>query len=360
MDIDGIRDDKLTARYREAAGDLPPPALDAAILAAARREVAARPRPAGFSFARAWRGPLSVAAVVVLSVSVVVLMREEAPELVAPPRADMPEAETPLKAPAAANERETAGDRSRTMQEERVPRGLGLKPSHSMPQSGLTMPQAQTTERAPSLAKDSAVAQDRFAADAPVELAKRRDQMAAAPDASRKNRAAVPESQLQRQPAKTDAYRESAQAPAATSPRAAESVAEPAAPAVGALSGKVENKAARMAGASADRGETDAAGRAPAADTRSSDADARSKSLADAVSPAAKPAPRQVAPAAPAPNASKLESAATSLPPEKWLERIEELRKQGKTEEARTALAEFRKRYPDYRLPEALRDGIRE
>jgi hypothetical protein len=180
------------------------------------------------------------------------------------------------------------------------------------------------------------------------------------PDASRKNRAAVPASQIPRQPAKTDAYKEYAQAPMAASPRAAESVAEPAAPAVGALSGKVENKAARMAGANADRGEADAAERGPAADTRSPDADARSKSLADAVPPAAKTAPRQVAPAAPAPNASKLESAATSLPPEKWLERIEELRKQGKTEEARTALAEFRKRYPDYRLPDALRDGIRE
>src|SRR4051812_13016351 len=193
-DIDGARDDKLTALYRDAAGDLPPPALDAAILAAARREVAARPRPAGFSFARAWRGPLSVAAVVVLSVSLVVLMREEAPELVAPPRADMPAPETPLKEPAAANERETAGDRSKLPQEERVPRGLGLKPSHSMPQSGLSMPQGQTTERAPSLARESATARDRFAADAPVELAKRREQMAAAPDESRKNRAVVPES----------------------------------------------------------------------------------------------------------------------------------------------------------------------
>ena len=40
-------------------------------------------------------------------------------------------------------------------------------------------------------------------------------------------------------------------------------------------------------------------------------------------------------------------------PPEKWLERIAELRKEGKHEEADKALAEFRKRYPDYKVPES-------
>jgi len=41
-------------------------------------------------------------------------------------------------------------------------------------------------------------------------------------------------------------------------------------------------------------------------------------------------------------------------PPEKWLERIAELRRAGRHEEADKAIAEFRKRYPDYRVPEAL------
>jgi len=40
-------------------------------------------------------------------------------------------------------------------------------------------------------------------------------------------------------------------------------------------------------------------------------------------------------------------------PPEKWLERIAELRKQGKHDEADKALEEFRKRYPGYKVPEA-------
>jgi hypothetical protein len=40
--------------------------------------------------------------------------------------------------------------------------------------------------------------------------------------------------------------------------------------------------------------------------------------------------------------------------PERWLERIVELRKAGKTQEADKELAEFRKRYPDHKLPENL------
>jgi len=39
--------------------------------------------------------------------------------------------------------------------------------------------------------------------------------------------------------------------------------------------------------------------------------------------------------------------------PERWLERIAELRKQGRDDEADQQLAEFKKRYPDYKIPEA-------
>ena len=96
---DHERDPGLTAIYRVTPPDGPPAALDAAILAAARREVAARPRPAGFSFMRSWRLPLSIAAVMVLSVSLVTLMREEAPDLTAPPSADAPATETEPRFP---------------------------------------------------------------------------------------------------------------------------------------------------------------------------------------------------------------------------------------------------------------------
>ena len=42
------------------------------------------------------------------------------------------------------------------------------------------------------------------------------------------------------------------------------------------------------------------------------------------------------------------------LPPEVWLARIELLHKQGRLEEARVSLAEFRKRYPAHPLPASL------
>jgi hypothetical protein len=41
--------------------------------------------------------------------------------------------------------------------------------------------------------------------------------------------------------------------------------------------------------------------------------------------------------------------------PEKWLEDIRKLKTDGKTTEAERELAEFKKRYPDYILPEELR-----
>jgi hypothetical protein len=43
------------------------------------------------------------------------------------------------------------------------------------------------------------------------------------------------------------------------------------------------------------------------------------------------------------------------LTPQAWLERIAELRKQNRQREADESLAEFRKRYPDYKIPAPLR-----
>ncbi|HET9735631.1 MAG TPA: hypothetical protein VFP62_10185 [Burkholderiales bacterium] len=62
--------------------------------------------------------------------------------------------------------------------------------------------------------------------------------------------------------------------------------------------------------------------------------------------------------AAPAPSARPALSAAKlaepARTPEAWLERIAEMRKQGREREAQESLAEFKKRYPDYKIPEAL------
>ena len=44
--------------------------------------------------------------------------------------------------------------------------------------------------------------------------------------------------------------------------------------------------------------------------------------------------------------------------PERWLERIAELRRAGRDDEADRLLAEFRRQFPDYRIPEAMRGRV--
>jgi len=70
------RDPRIERLYRDAAREEPPAHLDAAILGAARREVGAGPRSLG-SRLRRWHVPISIAAVVMVSVSLVVLVQEE-------------------------------------------------------------------------------------------------------------------------------------------------------------------------------------------------------------------------------------------------------------------------------------------
>lgn len=71
-------DPELSRLYREGAQEEPPPHVDAAILAAARRAVHSGPSPVGKPHAppRRWHVPLALAAVLVLSVSMVILSPE--------------------------------------------------------------------------------------------------------------------------------------------------------------------------------------------------------------------------------------------------------------------------------------------
>ena len=68
------------------------------------------------------------------------------------------------------------------------------------------------------------------------------------------------------------------------------------------------------------------------------------------------------APAAPPASTAKTRVQARALAniesPEQALEHITALRKEGKDDEADKALAEFRKRYPDYRIPETMRERV--
>ena len=70
--------------------------------------------------------------------------------------------------------------------------------------------------------------------------------------------------------------------------------------------------------------------------------------------PAAARAPQ----AGPAPAAARMQAQKLADTPERELERIVELRVQGRHDEADKALAEFRKRHPDFKIPEAMRARV--
>lgn len=273
-DPDLERDPQLAALYRAGTNTQPPAHLDDAIRAAARREVAAGPRRSG---SRRWAVPVSLAAVLVLSVSVVTMMREQG--------ADRPESmiQPPAQAPAVSMKNENVSE---------------------------------------NVKKDIA--------GAPT---------AAAPEAMSKPRSATP-------------------------------VEAPAAPAV-----QAETPAAMLSvrPAEAERSVTDSRAKAMAAESNRAEDAAGARREYAAPQPMLRSAPGPVADAASGAAVSAAKPAATvgalsaapargalwqdlvREPPEKWLQRIAELRRGGQSADADALALEFRRRFPEARLPEDLR-----
>jgi hypothetical protein len=73
---DDPRDPSIDDAYRATAREEPPRELDERILAAAHRAVGARPSPVRRSFAQRWRVPVAIAATVVLSATVTLMVYE--------------------------------------------------------------------------------------------------------------------------------------------------------------------------------------------------------------------------------------------------------------------------------------------
>jgi hypothetical protein len=265
------RDPRLDRLYRETERAAPPAHLDAALLAAARREVGARPRPLS-SALRRWRVPVSIAALVVLSVSLVTLVREEGGDelmKVAPgtPPAPKPSETAPPPAPQPAQ-------------------ADAARPS-------LPAPAARPEPARPAPRDDRR-------ADAPVELGAmadrpQRDSVTAV--ASGAGTAAAPE-------------------PAAK-PSPQPFLAVP----------RVEERAAVLPQA------------APAMEDGAMRAPAARSSIRSAVRGQDQAPPWQ---------------GYEKEPPQKWLDRIVELRRQGETAAAGEMLAEFKRRFPDHPVPPDL------
>lgn len=255
-------DATLAVAYRAGANEEPPVQLDAAIRAAARREAGAGPQRV--SRLRAWRVPLSLAAVVVLSVTVVLMVREEGGDRLepAPPRVAV--APPPVM-------------------EQAAPQVL----PQPVPAVPATPPLQQRRAEPPASGAP--------AGPAPQPLAK------AAPEAE--------------QQALAGAASATAREDVAASPR------HEAAPPAEAPRPLLRSAPATMA---ADAGSA----------------------------PAARKAAPAVAMSAPAPATHALWQDLLTEPAEKWIQRIVEWRRAGRSADADALAAEFRRRFPDRQLPD--------
>lgn len=269
---DREHDPRLAAIYRAGADAAPPAHLDDAIRAAARREVAAGPRRTGM---RRWTMPVSLAAVVVLSVTVVTLMREQGvdrPESMMPPPAQTPAAR--MQSGIVQNEtvkKESAGPATAITQE-------AAKPRPATPPPAAAVPSVQTEAPASAMSTLSGIEAGRGVVDPGAKtMAAESPRRAEEPVAMRRDHAPQP-------------MLRSAPAPMADVAGGA-SAARPAAP------------AALAAG----------------------------------------------------PAKSALWQDLVREPPEKWLQRIVELRRSGNIVDADALMIEFRRRFPDEQLPENLR-----
>lgn len=250
-------DPKVSAAYRALGAEEPPRALDEAILGAAR--LSAQP------WTKRWAVPLSLAAVVVLSVVVTLRIQHEQPGIESPAPAYKPSTPAAKDAPPAA------------AQDAQVARKKD-EPVMAAAERAAALPKSTTRSEAeafPSSAQDRAVAENRLAEAAPA-----RPAAAAAP---------APQMEVPALAKRADAPSE-----------------------VGSAAGSV----------------------------------------------AAPPAPAAAAPAMRAMQRERVEAERDVATPERELERIAGLRKQEKHDEADRALAEFRKRYPDFKIPAPMLERV--
>jgi resuscitation-promoting factor RpfA len=338
--------DALARAYRDSAPDEPPTALDDAIRAAARRAVNARPQSLRKSWYSRFSGQLAIAAVMVLTVSITMVLVNEQPELAPPPvqkalapRATAPTAQEetrmaePYPAPALEKRRNDAPKLSQgRLASDALQRVAPAAPS--------IVQQAPETP-APAAAGSIAVRREPmpFAADSATQSEAKRE--AAAPPA--KDLADLPSAQM---------------APRITAPIPAPAAARPAAPAMtsAAPAPMPAPAAARPAPSAIEGGATAKSMMAAPAASANLNAPAEAERSRSGATAAQAPAfARKKQDAANVQEMAEKPADALAQSPDQWLKRIVELRKEGKTKEAEEELAKFRKRYPDYPLPAELK-----
>ena len=401
------RDPHLARLVAESGGEAPPDALDAAILAAARREVRARPLAvtdsaspqvagAGESIApvprqkRNWFVPVSIAAVLVMSASLVILVHEEkGADLTQPPGS----APAPAAAPAPKEPKEGAKETVASAKPEAAVRDAEpAKLKVEAAKRAEAPPPAAVAESTDSYAKKQRKQSETADADRATAIAK----IASGSEASRRDmQASGAADRAASAPAPVTGLAEGASRPATAFGGAAAGAAPPAPvresrpepfPAASEQAAQTKREAAASARQRVDvttareradvttareRAEADrnvarevmrdapalpapAPRAAPAAEdglTRAAPSLAEGRVLAAAPpSPAAKSATApslQRSSPQPVPRPAWLIEL-DSQPPEKWLARLAQFKRDGRQADADELMAEFRRRFPDH------------
>ena len=332
-DPNDLRDPRFDAAWRAASHEAPPPALDDAILAAARREVRAGPQSAKEQAAKVpsalrperWWAPLAAAATIG-AIAIGVL------QLAGPDKAGVAESDKHVvsdmpAAPAKAKVRGREDDTREQMTQSNAP----AAPTPAAPASNVVTapappPQAPAPASVPALRKDvGAVSRERAAVDA----AKPGGAPVAEP---------FPADQLKL---------EAKQVPPVASPPSA---SPPPAPM------PAESAAAGLAA-----GKLQAAPEPPARNESKRDAESQAAPVArqmQEAETARRSAPKTAADAAAGGMMDQRAKAQPKLAVPDWIALIRKLRDENKMDEAAKELAAFRTAYPDHErlLPPDLRD----
>ena len=363
-DIKPEYDRRLVNQYREAANEMPSPALDRRILDQARAAASepnarkeptfgARPVPGAGPASRfaadvndaprqrreeqRWLRPLALAATVVLGIGIVVRVQMERPDMTPPEASEAKVAQAPAPAEAPAQPKADA----------------------AAPAVAPAAPAAAPAAAPPAVAESAAPAHPKVAADVAPQA---REKKAIAPAAQAPARSRV-DSNIREELAKEEAEAKMRQSAASE----LQKMEAPRAQSSTLASGGASNPA------SADRAANVLASRAPSvaaepakpavpaapAPVASAAATATPAAPAIAAAPAAPPPPPAIAPA-PAPAGTLGDARARTAPfyegdPDLWSRHIVELRRAGRAAAADADLKRMRARFPDYKLPpEAL------
>jgi resuscitation-promoting factor RpfA len=327
-DIDTDRDPALDQAYASGVREEPRAQLDAAILAAARREAGARPQALGARLRR-WGAPMSVAAMVMVSVSLVTLVRDEGGDRLLHPGAPTYRGEepaVPAARPESATPPQSAHQDPRPVRERAAPDRTQEDRSARPPASGSPALDDMAGESAGKPAQDQhAAASHARARPGEPAMAKQAEQ---GPDVRGRSARQTEEA--------------GALADAANPKREEEARRQPPAAPSGTDPGERDEPTGRL-------GQAAEGSRAPApAATPPSPPAAKARS---------EPRPQRRPAISDTPELAALLKEYDAQSPRDWLGRIQDLKRAGQGEIADGMLAEFKRRYPGYPLPPELEQG---